>query len=126
MDDHNLTRDDGLSGTDYLWYFMPKTLFATKHTFKTDGTFYDLPEFSEELDKSFYGRLKCYSDTVFTKSSGEAFAKQVIVNRYKNCTFVYVVCPKNVSYSATDYVIPLLESKEYFPSIFSKTTLSSS
>ena len=118
-DDPNEKTEAGFLDSDYTYFFMPVSVFSKKHTPSKDPEdyLYELPDFADEMDSSFYGKFKCYSDaTVFTEDTGAQFADQVLANRYYNSDFIFMAFKKEATESAVKYVVPKLvtETKDNY------------
>ena len=110
-DDPNEDSVQGLNDADYTYFFMPSSLFSQNHTAQTGSSnfMYALPTFSNDIEDSFYGRFKCYSDDeAFTEETGKSFADEILSNRYPYSDFIYMAMPKAATKSFIKYVIPNL------------------
>ena len=107
-DDPNEEDPLGFNNTKYTYFFMPSSLFSKDHTPYTAGTeeMYDLPEFADKIEDSFFGRFKCYTADGIDEESGAAFAAEILANRYPECDYVYAAFPKGQEGNFIQYSVP--------------------
>ncbi len=113
-DDPNEEDEMGFNNTMYTYFFMPSSLFSQKHTPYSEDEYYcyPLPDFSDNIEESFFGRYKCYTAEGLDAESGPAFANRVLANRYKKSDYIYIAFPKGSEQAAIRYVIPVITGIE--------------
>ncbi|MCR5330765.1 MAG: hypothetical protein K6E62_06215 [Lachnospiraceae bacterium] len=109
-DDPNHLSAEGLKDANYTYFCMPSSFFGENHrAWGLENDYgYELPEFEDTLDWVYFNVFECYSDSVFTEESGEAFALTAVDNRYRDNDFIYVVFPTGAQNSFYSYVAPYL------------------
>ncbi|MBR4342748.1 MAG: hypothetical protein IKP88_08585 [Lachnospiraceae bacterium] len=110
-DDPNEKTVVGLKDSDYTYFFTPNSVFRKTHSVSSDTSdyLYDMPSFSDNMDESYYGRFKCYSDiSAFNEETGAEFANRVLANRYYGNDFIFMAFPKDASNSVINFVVPQL------------------
>ncbi len=109
-DDPNNSVSDGLKDSNYSYFCIPESKFNLKHTAWDDPNYYgyELPDFEDTMDQSFFTIFDCYSDEAFTEATGESFAASVLEHRYRDIDYVFVAFPSDAKYSFANYVAPYL------------------
>ncbi len=109
-DDPNNSVSDGLKDSNYSYFCIPEAKFNQKHKAwgNKDYYGYELPEFEDTMEQSFFTIFDCYADEAFTESSGESFAAALIENRYRDIDYIFAAFPSSAKTSFDSYVVPHL------------------
>ena len=118
-DDPNKDNEAGFRDADYMYFFMPSSLFVKKHKANISGNsfVYELPSFADEMESSFYYRFKSIANGEFTSESGAGFVSEALLNRYEGSDYVHFVFPSTAVQSFVKYVLPNLPGVESTGSI---------
>ncbi len=82
-DDPNNYTAEGLKDSNYTYFCIPESEFNKKHKpYGTDKYYlYELPEFEDSFDESFFTVFGCTADEGFSEQSGMNFADTVLDSR---------------------------------------------
>ncbi|MBO7633432.1 MAG: hypothetical protein J6S72_03510, partial [Lachnospiraceae bacterium] len=109
-DDPNRSADAGLKDSNYSYFCIPASKFNKNHKAWGSENYYgyELPEFEDTMEQSFFTVFDAYSDETFTEASGESFAAILQENRYRDVDFVYAAFPADAVSSFDRFVVPHL------------------
>ena len=109
-DDPDSPISDGLNDSNYSYFCIPESKFNQKHHAWDDSNYfgYELPEFEDTMEQSYFTVFDCYSEESFTSSSGESFAASILDSRYRDNDYVFAAFPTNAKESFAKYVVPHL------------------
>ena len=109
-DDPNNSVSDGLKDSNYSYFCIPEAKFNKNHKAwgNKDYYGYELPEFEDTMEQTFFTIFDCYADEAFTEASGESFAAAMLENRYRDVDYVFAAFPSGVKASFDSYVVPNL------------------
>jgi hypothetical protein len=110
-DDPNLSADAGLKDSNYSYFCIPASKFNKNHKAWGSKNYYgyELPEFEDTMEQSYFTVFDAYSDEAFTEASGESFAMALTANRYHDSDFVFAAFPTDAKSSFDSYVAPHLD-----------------
>ena len=109
-DDPGSSGSSGLIDSNYSYFCIPASKFDRKHKAwgNKDYYGYELPEFEDTMEQSFFTVFDCYSDEAFTEATGESFAASMLGSRYRDIDYVFAAFPANAKNSFLTYVVPYL------------------
>ncbi|MCR5768571.1 MAG: hypothetical protein K6G45_08790 [Lachnospiraceae bacterium] len=109
-DDPNSSTTEGLKDSNYTYFCIPESEFAKKHKpYGTDKYYvYELPEFEDTFEESFFTVFGCSSEEEFSEMNGRSFAETVLDSRYEDNDFVFILMPTDAEDSFISYVVPYL------------------
>ena len=109
-DDPDSSVSEGLNDSNYSYFCIPESKFNLKHKAWGDKNYYgyELPEFDDTMDQSFFTVFECYSDEAFSETTGESFALSMTEYRYRDIDYVFAAFPADAKDSFLRYVVPHL------------------
>ncbi len=109
-DDPDSSDSSGLNDANYSYFCIPESKFNLKHKAWGDKNYfgYELPEFEDTMEQSFFTIFDCYSDEAFTEATGESFAASMLGSRYRDIDYMFAAFPADAKNSFLSYVVPHL------------------
>ena len=109
-DDPDSSVSEGLNDSNYSYFCIPESKFNLKHKAWGDKNYYgyELPEFDDTMEQSFFTVFECYSDEAFSETTGESFALSMTEYRYRDIDYVFAAFPADAKDSFLRYVVPHL------------------